>query len=228
MAPAGPSGGPGIVEPGELITYTIFYSNTGTSTATGVIIADMMPPEALYTGFTSTGLTVTLTIEGDTYLWAIGTLPPQTNGSITILSTLATFMSNEYTFQNTAILTGTIAASNFIATSTADLEINLAPVVDAGTDLTMIVDQFTTYTASFTDPGINDTHQAIIDWGDGHVTDGIVNQQTDAVTGSHRYPVEGNYLVRVTVIDSDGGVAFDEAMVTVRQATIYLPIVWRP
>ncbi len=228
MAPAGPSGGPGIVEPGELITYTIFYSNTGTTTATGVIIADMMPPEALYTGFTSTGLTVTLTIEGDTYLWDIGTLPPQTNGSITILSTLATFMSNEYTFQNTAILTGTIAASTFNASSSAGLEINIPPTVNAGPDHTIIVDQLTTYTASFTDPGNDDTHQAIIDWGDGHITDGIVNQQTNTVTGSHLYPVEGIYLVQVFVIDSDGGVGLDEVQFVVKKANIYLPIAVRP
>ena len=41
---------------------------------------------------------------------------------------------------------------------------NLPPVVEAGAD--QEVEQTATLAATFTDPGISDTHTATIDWGD--------------------------------------------------------------
>ncbi len=57
--------------------------------------------------------------------------------------------------------------------------------------------------------------QAIIDWGDGTVEPGIVDQAAGSVTGSHAYADDGVYIVRVTVTDDDGDSGFDELVVTV-------------
>ena len=51
---------------------------------------------------------MTLTVNGDTYFWDLGTLPPDTHGSITILATLDPMLTTEFTFLNTATLTGTL------------------------------------------------------------------------------------------------------------------------
>ncbi len=61
--------------------------------------------------------------------------------------------------------------------------------------------------ATFTDPGTNDTHTATIDWGDGHITSGAVSESAGSgtVTGSHTYAVDGSYNVTVTVTDDNGG-----------------------
>jgi len=43
-----------------------------------------------------------------------------------------------------------------------------------------------------------DTHTAVIDWGDGTVTAGIVDQVAGSVSGAHTYQTLGLYLVTVT------------------------------
>jgi hypothetical protein len=61
--------------------------------------------------------------------------------------------------------------------------------------------------ATFTDPGILDTHTAVWDWGDETTSAGIVSE-TDgsrSVEGSHIYATAGVYTVTLTVTDKDGG-----------------------
>ncbi|MDP6663602.1 MAG: PKD domain-containing protein, partial [SAR202 cluster bacterium] len=69
--------------------------------------------------------------------------------------------------------------------------------------------------ATYTDPGALDTHTAIIDWGDGATTTGIVNADKRAVMGSHTYTDAGNYTVTVTVTDDDGGSGSDTFAVAI-------------
>jgi hypothetical protein len=68
-------------------------------------------------------------------------------------------------------------------------------------------------TAFFTEPGVLDTHYAVIAWGDGSacstatalnctLTEGI---PAGSVEGSHTYSAPGIYAVQLTVIDKDGG-----------------------
>ena len=58
-------------------------------------------------------------------------------------------------------------------------------------------------TSTFSDPGIFDTHIATIDWGDGNVVDGDVNDYS--VTSSHIYEQPGVYTITLNVTDDDGG-----------------------
>jgi hypothetical protein len=59
-----------------------------------------------------------------------------------------------------------------------------------------------TLTAVFTDADSGDSHTAIIDWGDGTVSGGVVDEQTGTVTGTHDYTTGGIFEVTVTVSDS--------------------------
>lgn len=60
--------------------------------------------------------------------------------------------------------------------------------------------------ASFTDPGILDTHTATWDWGDGNITSGSINESdgSGTVTGSYVYALPGVYGITLTVTDKDG------------------------
>lgn len=71
---------------------------------------------------------------------------------------------------------------------------------------------------NFSDTGWLDQHTASIDWGDGFVEDIALVQENlpPAVAGkisaAHRYAKIGNYVVKLTVMDDDGGAASPEAV----------------
>ncbi len=87
--------------------------------------------------------------------------------------------------------------------------LNLAPVItgfsnvpdnhDIGSTLDVEV--------AFTDAGLEDTHTATFDWGDGSSSDGLVVEVPGSgeATASHIYATPGTYVVSVTVYDDDGG-----------------------
>src|SRR5262249_48643947 len=64
-------------------------------------------------------------------------------------------------------------------------------------------------TATFSDPGVLDTHTAVWDWGDHTTSAGAVSgaNGSGTVSGSHIYTAAGVYTVTLTVTDKDGAAA---------------------
>ncbi|MDP6513802.1 MAG: PKD domain-containing protein, partial [SAR202 cluster bacterium] len=83
--------------------------------------------------------------------------------------------------------------------------LNANPMVSAGQDKNAQEGEVVPIAATFTDSGVDDTHTATIFWGDGTSSPGAVDQDTDSVTGSHVYANDGNFPVRVVVVDDDFG-----------------------
>ncbi len=74
-----------------------------------------------------------------------------------------------------------------IAVPSAPVDINNQPI---------------SFTGAFADGDDDDAHAAQWDWGDGSVSsEGIVNQETNSVSGSHTYAEAGVYRVTLTVTD---------------------------
>lgn len=77
-----------------------------------------------------------------------------------------------------------------------NVQLNVGPV---GTDGSVSVD------GTFTDPGVNDPHRVLIDWGDGSPVTAI--DLGPGVTGfsgvAHQYATHGNYPVTATIVDKD-------------------------
>jgi PKD repeat protein len=82
------------------------------------------------------------------------------------------------------------------------------PMIDAitGPTETIIVGESANLSAAFTDPGIQDTHTALFNWGDGTRSDGSVTESggSGTVDGSHAFTAPGEYHVTLTVWDDDG------------------------
>lgn len=66
-------------QPGQLLTYTIVYSNVGVGAATGVVLTETLP---LYTDYVGYGWTQ---VDARTYTLAVGTLLPNDWGSRTFV-----------------------------------------------------------------------------------------------------------------------------------------------
>ena len=87
---------------------------------------------------------------------------------------------------------------------------NVAPAVGAITAPLVPVPLATpvTASASFTDPGVLDTHTGVFDWGDGTSSPALVTESngSGSAGGTHAYTAAGVYTVTLTVTDKDGGV----------------------
>jgi Ca2+-binding RTX toxin-like protein len=102
---------------------------------------------------------------------------------------------------------------------------NVAPVIDSlavNPAVGAVEGQTVSITAGFSDAGRLDTHSALIDWGDGTASSGIVNETDGSGTASasHVYAKGGLYTVSVSVYDDDGASAARSTEVLVAGVTL--------
>ena len=71
------------------------------------------------------------------------------------------------------------------------------------------VGQATTLSATFTDPGVSETHTALVNWGDGTFSTATVSESggSGTITASHAYALHGSYQPTLEVTDSGGATA---------------------
>lgn len=86
---------------------------------------------------------------------------------------------------------------------------NVAPTLNAITFVPGDVIPLTTTlsaSATFTDPGVNDTHTGTFAWGDNTTSAATVTgtNTAGAATGTHKYAASGVYTVTLTIRDKDG------------------------
>jgi hypothetical protein len=104
---------------------------------------------------------------------------------------------------------------------------NVSPSVDAGRDAAVEVGEQFQIQATFTDPGVQDTHEATIDFGDGAGPQPATMSQeagSGTVTGTKVYlGLPRIYTLEVCVTDDDGGTGCDTLSLTVMEGPPALP-----
>ena len=95
---------------------------------------------------------------------------------------------------------------------------NLAASVDAGADQVSSEGALVNLTATFQDPGMIDTHTAVIDWGDETEPTAVSVTETAGVgtlSANHVYADDGTYSASVIVTDDEGASGLDAVSITV-------------
>jgi len=137
---------PSNVLPGETITYTLYFTNTGPGIAYGVVITDALPDALTVTDVVSSGVPITQT--GDSpFTWQVDELQPGESGTLTVTASLG-IDSSLYatTITNTAFISASndVTATNNSAAAAFDLLLVTVGVVpdsvaeDGGLPLTFI------------------------------------------------------------------------------------------
>jgi hypothetical protein len=135
------------------------------------------------------------------------------------------------TYTVTVTVTDNQGASD---TETATVTVNnVAPTVGniTVTPSPAHINEAVSASASFTDPGVLDTHTATLNWGDGSPEEtGTVTESngSGSVTDSHTYTNFGTYTITLTVKDKDNATGNNTTTITVvKQITVLNPAeVW--
>jgi uncharacterized repeat protein (TIGR01451 family) len=209
---------PTAARPGEAITYTIAFSNTGDITATNVLITDTLPTPVTNPDWRSSGVTLTPS-EGQIYAWSAPELAPDESGVITITGVLTKPLAVGV-FTNTV----TLAVSGTAKTAAAPLTVlNAAPQANAGVDQTVGVGRQVTLHGSGTD----DNGDALTyGWAQ---SGGPAVTLSDPTSPSPTFTAPSAATVltfTLTVTDTGGLSDTDEVVVNVRHIC-YLPIIFR-
>ncbi|MFC1976354.1 Calx-beta domain-containing protein, partial [Chloroflexota bacterium] len=100
---------PGIVVPGQPLTYTVIYTNNGPGVANNIVITDVMPiPTVTNVSFVSSGGQITPS-GSFSYVWQVEDLAPDTGGIITITGIVSPGLITDTGFSNTASITTSTA-----------------------------------------------------------------------------------------------------------------------
>jgi hypothetical protein len=92
--------------------------------------------------------------------------------------------------------------------------LNAAPVLTLGDDAVISEGTAFLLSGTFTDPGFNDTHSVVIDWGDLSPTEEAL-VSPGLVSGSHVYADDGVYEVTVTLTDDEAAGSSQSLTLTV-------------
>jgi PKD domain/RTX calcium-binding nonapeptide repeat (4 copies) len=112
------------------------------------------------------------------------------------------------TYPVTVAVTDDDTGSNSSATSVVvnNVAPTMAPIVGPAPS-PGVRGQSLSFSSTFSDVGILDTHTAVFDWGDGTSSSAVVNEAGGAgsASASHVYAAAGTYTITLTVYDDDLG-----------------------
>jgi uncharacterized repeat protein (TIGR01451 family) len=213
----------------EPITYTLAFSNTGNSTAVGVVITDVIPISVTLPAFTSSGVSVTLAPVGPTFAWIAEDLAVGEGGTITVTG-VVTGPCNPaaYDLTNLAL----IACSQFEPVDNNASSATVAVLRSGPEILSMQVAQTDgcadtiQYTATVTDRHPLSTVEWAWTFADGGYSLGAGVPEDGLLTGSHALADPGHcgpFTTTLTVTDVNGCAVSQQATADINQPPTVSP-----
>jgi uncharacterized repeat protein (TIGR01451 family) len=99
---------PALASPGQLVTFTTTYINTGPQPVPGAVITDLVPVGLAQLAYTYSGSAITAT--GNlSFTWQTQALPSGTGGVITLTGQVSPLLSGSPGLTNTASITSTVS-----------------------------------------------------------------------------------------------------------------------
>ncbi len=135
-----------------------------------------------------------------TWAWAMGNGDSRSGSPVTY----AYPDNGAFNVSSTVTTAGGTSASQTLAITVS----NVAPVADAGVDVTIDEGGTVPFLGTFVDPGRADTHTVSWSFGDG--------VQANVAAAPHTYADNGAFTAVLTVTDDDSGAGTDSATITVR------------
>lgn len=96
---------PEVVAPGDVLTFTLTFTNAGRDTASGVILTDLIPFSVVTPTVVYSSPNVLGQWEGVTFTWTVSDLLPHTGGEIRIRGVISPDAETHVSFFNTAVIT---------------------------------------------------------------------------------------------------------------------------
>ncbi len=140
---------PATAIPGQVITYTLAFSNSSAFTATNVVITDTMPVTLTNISVISRGVAITDTGITPPFAWDVQDLTQNETGYITITGKISSALTSESRFTNTATITTTIVADVNTTNNSDEVAVDVILLPDLGIDK-MATDSLTDGTTTIT------------------------------------------------------------------------------
>ncbi|HKZ47229.1 MAG TPA: SdrD B-like domain-containing protein, partial [Thermoplasmata archaeon] len=149
-------------DPGDEITYTLTYANTGTGAATGVVITDTIDAQ---TTFVSASPAPDGS-SGDTYTWSIGTVAAGGSGSISVTVAVDAYTPDGTVLTNGATLDYDDANGNPQSPLADDADVTVtAPLMSVAKSANVVTadpGDLITYTITYANSGTGEATDVVI------------------------------------------------------------------
>jgi uncharacterized repeat protein (TIGR01451 family) len=214
---------PAVAAPGQTVTYTLTFGNTGQDTVSSVFITDVVPVTLTNISYAHSGAVVTPS-GNVSYTWQAQDLEAEEGGIITITGVIHPDVSGTFSLTNRATITTTSADPFWqdnvsVVSSTVDAEPPVPPALVSPADdaVTNSITPTLTWNASLSP----DAAGYLLDF-EGVVQDvGDVPQRTTSILA------DGTYTWTVAAYDAAGNTSAytDTWSFTVALYRLYLPLV---